>query len=78
MILIKADRAGASFAAAMSTFSAAADGPRFEMSQIGRTQDDLMPGDTFVAPPGGEIAPVIWTAVGIFALVAFVGALLAL
>jgi len=56
----------------------AADGPRFEMSQIGRTLDDLTPDDAVVAPPGGEIAPVIWMAVGVFALVAFFGALLAL
>jgi hypothetical protein len=60
----------------MDRMPAAFDGPRFEMARIGRTLDDLGPAD--VARPADEITPVIWTAIGAFALIALVGALLAL
>jgi hypothetical protein len=62
----------------MVRIQASLDGPRFEMSRVGRTLDDLTPAEEAVPRPGGEIAPAIWTAVGAFALIAFVGALLAL
>jgi hypothetical protein len=78
LISIKANRAVARSYGTMDRMNAAAARPRFEMAQIGRTLDDLTPGEQLAPRPGGDIAPVIWTAVGAFALVAFLGALLAL
>jgi len=46
------------------------------MASIGRTLDDLLPGDMVAPRPGGVIAPVAWSVLGSVALIAFVGWLL--
>ena len=51
-----------------------ARGPRFEIQAIARRLDDLPPDD--VAAPRDIVVPLVFTAVALIALMAFVGWLL--
>jgi hypothetical protein len=60
----------------MDKFPPAEDGPQYELASIGRTMEDLSP-DEHVAPrPGGILVPLLWTALALIALMAFIGVLL--
>jgi len=58
----------------MDRFPPAEDGPRFELLSVGRTLDDLDPGDQI--GPGPGILPLLWSVTALLALIAFMGWLL--
>jgi hypothetical protein len=60
----------------MDRFPPAEDGPRYEIHSVGRTLDDLEPSDEIAPRPGGVYKPLVWVALGLLALMAFVGWLL--
>jgi hypothetical protein len=53
-----------------------ANRPRDELRSFGRTLEDLAPAEKRPTRPGGVLAPLIWVAVTLNALGAFVGWLL--
>jgi len=58
----------------MDAFPPARDGPRFEIQAIGRSLEDLTPAE--VAVPRDVVVPMLFTALALIALMAFVGWLL--
>jgi hypothetical protein len=62
----------------MDPFPPAEDGPRYEMAQVGRELSDLTPAER-TSPPvfREEVLMLVWSGLGLLALIAFfVGALL--
>jgi hypothetical protein len=60
----------------MDRFPPAEDGPRYEIQSVGRTLDDLEPSEEIAPRPGGVMRPLVWVALVLLALMAFVGWLL--
>ncbi len=60
----------------MDRFPPAEDGPRYEMQSVGRTLDDLEPAAQAEPSKGGVGGALIWVALAVVALVAFVSWLL--
>ena len=60
----------------MDRFPAAEDGPAYELQSVGRTLDDLTPQEETAPRKGGVTGPLLWSVVGLVALLAFVGWLL--
>ena len=50
---------------------------RFDLASVGGSPDDLTSGDESAPQPGGVFAPLAWVGLGLVALMAFLGWLLA-
>jgi hypothetical protein len=57
-------------------FPAAANSAEYELHSTGRTLDDLSPQERTAPRPGGVRAPLVWVALALAVLLAFVGWLL--
>jgi hypothetical protein len=76
LIEINAGVADPGEAPAMDRFSAAEDGPQYELIALARTMNDLTPAEATVPEPTGLTPELIWAAITLLVMLAFVGWLL--